>query len=216
MSFFQRLFVGTNVGFANIELDARISERFQVSSTITDHPVDRKALITDHAYTNPRLYTIEGAVSDTPTGLASAVQQIGGNIQQLFSTGTVPFTNSVLSVEGAPAPATKRSVAAFISLIDFWERGTIFNVQTSMGLWENLIIQDLSAEVTNETANMLRFVAVVRQVIRVNVSLVTTDNLEEGPIAQSGGTTVTEGLKQSTVSAADTVTKAAELLGTVT
>lgn len=216
MSHFQRLFIGTNIQFANIELDARISERFQLSSTITDHPVDRKALITDHAYVNPRLYTIEGAVSDSPGGLVEAVQQIGGNLRQLFDTGTVPFTNSALSVEGEPASATKRSVAAFLSLIDFWERSTVFNAQTAMGLWEDLLIQDLSADVVDETANMLRFTAVVRQVPRVNISLVTTDNLEEGEVAQSGGTTVNEGLKQSIDAPADTVAKAGELLGTLT
>lgn len=206
-NFFQRLFISSGDEFANISLDAKLSEKFDVSSTITDHPIDTGGVISDHAFTNPQLYTIEGVVTDTPNSLLASAQTIGVNI--------VSLTNNIASLLGAdtPPPATKRSVAAFQALLEFWENLVIFNVQTAMGLRENLIIQSMTATVDKETANMLRFIAVLREVPIISTEIVSVSNLLEGPINESGSAVIGEGVKQAIDSTADTIAKAVSFLG---
>jgi len=99
--FFQRLFISTGLDFANIELDAKIEESFEVSTTITDHPVDSGTVVSDNAYTNPEIYTLTGAVSDTPLSLAAAVQQAGDNILNLVNNGSLGVSGSFLN-DSAP------------------------------------------------------------------------------------------------------------------
>ncbi len=206
-NFFQRLFITTGEEFANIILDARISEKFDVSSTITDHPIDTGGVISDNAFTNPEAYTIEGVVSDTPSSILEAAQQIGANALSLINT-----LASVVGIE-TPAPATKRSVAAFQALLEFWRNLVIFDVQTAMGLRQNLIIQNITTTVDRETTNLLRFTAVLREVDRVSTQIVTIDNLQEGAVNESGSVSVNEGVKQATTSTTETFDKAVELFG---
>lgn len=198
-NFFQRLFIGTNDEFANIELDARIFEQFDVSTIITDHPVDTGAIISDHAYTNPEIYIMEGVVSDTPFSFGEALSQIGGNVLGLLNL--------------APAPASKRSVAAFVSLLEFWRDLTVFDVQTAMGLKEDLMIESMTARVDDSTANILRFTVTLRQVPRIETSLVTASSLTDSTLAlgnslESAGNILAQGIKQATTSTADLVSSA--------
>lgn len=197
-NFFQSLFIGTSNQFANIELDARLTERFDVSTVITDHPIDTGALISDHAYLNPEIYILEGVVSDLPLSFIEAAKQIGSNALNLLSDVGVLF-----GAADEIAPASKRSVAAFNSLLEFWRDITPFDVQTAMGIKQNMLIQSLTAVVDNDTANMLRFTAVLREVVLVPVSIVVTDNLEEGNVQESGGAVASKGVNQAVTSPVD-------------
>jgi len=206
-NFFQRLFIGTGTEFAGIELDAVLVEQFDVSAEITDHPVDIGSVVSDHAYINPESYILEGVVSDAPMSVLGAARQIGDNALNLLNSGFVNTTGSILSALADPPPASKRSVAAYLSLLEVWRNLTVFNVQTAMGLKENLMIQNMTARVDNETANMLRFTAILRQVPRIDTAIVATDNLLDGPVSESAGALVAEGVKQSVASTADTIAR---------
>lgn len=202
MSFFQRLFIGTDNTFANIELDAKLVEQFDFSATITDHPIDTGSIVSDHAYVNPDIYILEGVVSDTPLALGAALQQIGSNVLGLLN--------------GDPASASKRSVASFIALLEFARDLTVFDVQTAMGLKEGLMIQNLTTRVDEETANMLRFTATLRQVPRIDTVLVSTDSLTDstlaiGGVLESAGNLLNEGVKQAVDSSDDLISSAAGL-----
>src|SRR5690606_5338128 len=192
MSYFQRLFVGTDRTFATIEVDAVLLEQYDLSSTITDHPVDRGASVSDNIINNPRVYTIEAVVTDTPMGLLAALQTIGDNARAALGV----LSSAILGGE-AEAPATARSVAAFESLLALHEGRVVIDVQTGMGLWTDLAIQSIRVAVDEKTANHLRFTAVLRHVRRVSLQLlgeVTT--LEPGRVAESGAPVRREGFKQ--------------------
>lgn len=204
MSYFQRLLVGTDRNFATIEVDAVLLEQFEVSSQITSHPIDTGAEISDHVINNPRMYTIEAVVTDTPMGLLSALQTLGDN-----AAAALRYLTNGLGGDDSTAPATARSVAAFQSLMALWESKAAINVQTGMGLWENLVIQNIRVRVDKETANHLRFTAALQEVRRVPVMLLGAENLAPGPVEESAAPVKREGLKNGIQDAAASVQAAA-------
>lgn len=192
MSFFQRLFIGTDRTFATIEVDAVIYENYGLSSQITAHPIDFGEEVADHIINNPRLYTIEAVTTDTPMGLLAALQAAGNNARNAINA-----LSSAITGEDALAPATMRSVAAFQSLVALQESKMAINIQTGMGLWENMGIKDIQVRVDKETANCLRFTATLQQMRRVHSQIIGGDELAEGPVQESGEPVKREGLKQT-------------------
>lgn len=204
MGYFQRLLVGTDRTFATIEIDAMLVEQYDLSSQITSHPVDRGANIADHVYNDPRIYTIEAVVTDTPMGVLAALQTLGDNARSALN-----YITSAITGEEAEAPATARSVAAFQSLVELWEAKIAINVQTGMGLWENLVIRNIRVRQDQETANHLRFTATLQQVNLTSVQIVGEENLEEGPVEESASPVKNEGLKQDISNVTEAVRSAA-------
>lgn len=203
MSFFSRMFIGTDRAFGGIEMDAVIREQYDLSSQITDHPVDEGSEISDNIILSPRVYVLEAMVTDTPMGLLAALEQIG----QTVSTVVNFLRDAVMGTETAN-DATSRSLAAFQALVTLWETRSTFDVQTGMGLWTNMAILNIRVAVDQETAGVLHFYTTLRQVRKVQ--LVTTLNeaapaLEPGPIAEGGEPVKKEGLKQKTIKVLDSV-----------
>lgn len=59
---------GQNV---SISLDVVPSENHQISSSITDHPVEEGANVSDHARPDPDILTLECVISNTPLGASA-------------------------------------------------------------------------------------------------------------------------------------------------
>lgn len=197
MSYFQRLFVGSDLKFGAIELDARLVEEFTLSTRITEHPVDAGADITDHEIKESPRYVMEGVVTDSPGAVAAAASAV---------------TNRVSSVFTGSQTTSKRSTAAFLSLLDMWQKGELLDVQTHMGLWENLAIENLTARVDNNTANMLRFRVQMRQVRLVHLTIQPAEQKADGNQQQSGSPIAQEGLKQPQVAEQNVTDSVAGLL----
>lgn len=195
MSFFSRMFIGTDREFGGIEVDAILVEQFQLSSITTDHPVDLGADITDHIINLPRLYSLEAVVTDTPMGLLAAAQQIGNTVNAAYS---FIKTNLLGGDDDEGTGGTSRSLAAFQALVELWRARQTFDIQTSLDLITDLAILDIQVMVDEETAGQLRFVVRMKQIRRVAITTTadTSANLQEGPVEQSGGTVRKEGLKQ--------------------
>lgn len=201
MSFFSRMFIGTDREFGGIEMDAILSEQYEFSSTLTEHPVDSGSDVADNIIRNPRGYLLEGIVTDTPMGLLEAVQTIGNS-----ASAALNFLKlNVLGDDASQTPVS-RSIVAFQALVELWESGSVFNVQTGYGLIENLAILNMQVRVDEQTAGHLRFVCRLRQIPRVPVAI-SGEDLNLGPsTVQSAEPTKKEGLKQ----------KVAELTASVT
>lgn len=204
MSFLSRMFIGTDREFGGIEMDAIISEQYDLSSDITDHPVDDGTDVSDNIILQPRLYVIEGIVTDTPMGLLAALEQIGNTVSNAYN-----YIKSAITGDESPSDATSRSLAAFQALVELWEARATFDVQTGMGLWENMAILNIRVAVDESNAGKLHFYATLRQVRKVKL-LVTggeTEDapLEEGATAEGGEPVKKEGLKQKVTNVLDSV-----------
>lgn len=205
MSFFSRMFIGTDREFGGIEMDAVLVEQYEMSSTPTEHPVDKKSDITDHIIRQPKGYLIQGVVTDTPMGLLDALSQIGET-----ATAAINFIRENLLDDTPVTTPTSRSNAAFQALVALWQDGILFDVQTGMGLYPDMAILNIQVTVDQNTAGCLNFAARLRHISRVSLLTVgdpatTTDNLEEGTLKEGAEPIKKEGLKQKVTKIADSI-----------
>lgn len=202
MSFFSRMFIGTDREFGGIEMDAVLVEQYDMSSTVTDHPVDIGSDISDHIIRQPVGYLIQGVVTDTPMGLVAALEQLGSNVNVALN-----FLRENLLGEEPRNEATSRSLAAFQALAALWEDGVVFDVQTGMGLYPNMAILSIQVSVDQNTAGHLNFVARLRQLNRVPVLTTEEESntLAGGELQEGGEPVKKEGLKQKVTKVATSV-----------
>jgi len=78
-----------------LEVDAVMSESHEVMATLTDHPVERGADLSDHKRPGQRRYRLEGLVTNTPIG---SVPLSGENSSANGVTGTVRDSPAKASV----------------------------------------------------------------------------------------------------------------------
>lgn len=205
MSFFSRMFIGTDREFGGVEMDAVLVEQYEMSTTTTDHPVDKKSDVTDHLIRQPKGYVIQGIVTDTPMGLLAALEQIGNT-----ATAAINFVRENLLDEEPTVAPLSRSNAAFQALVALWEDGIVFDVQTGMGLYPDMTITNIQVMVDQTTAGHLNFTARLKHIKRVKLLTVggeeAPDELAEGDMQEGAEPVKKEGLKQKVTKVIDSVT----------
>lgn len=136
-------FLNTILG--NIAFDAVISENIDASSVVTSNPIETGAEVNDHIYANPKTYTLEAGVSNTPLRVLSS---------DIFSSGNV-----VGDSNGAG-----RKVSAWSILNQIHIAGEPFTVQAGLETLPNMVIVGLSAPDDAFTSGSLIFIATLVQI----------------------------------------------------
>jgi hypothetical protein len=151
------VYAKTNIG--GWFFDAYLKMTHTSRLTITEHPVQTGAAITDHAFLQPRELSIEVGMS---------------NVARSFVPGQ--FTGGY-----------SRSVTAFQVLKDLQAMRVPIQVHTRLGLYQNMLIEVLSAPDDYMTLDGLRATVtfkeiLVAQVRTVNISArpLVTDNSNRG------------------------------------
>jgi hypothetical protein len=130
-----------------VSFDSTITEDHSFEIAIVDDPVDTGVSLADHAYAKPRTLTMEVAVSDTPL--------LGDD------AGTPSYQLATTWTEGG----ARRSVNAW----DFIDRKAhefaVFDIQTGLKLYQNMMFETGSALTSKDTAGCLRAKLKLRQVM---------------------------------------------------
>lgn len=119
--------VGNALGASNapdalFALDVSIQEDHGLQSEITSHPVEKDSEVTDNIRTLPRVLTIQGLITDTPSGI-EALLIVPGLIDRFA--------------------ATPRSIEIFEKIKAFWQEKKRFDVVTSLEVYQNMAIEDV-------------------------------------------------------------------------
>lgn len=122
-----------------VVFDSVISEAHEFEIAIPDDPVETGVSISDHAYAKPRKLQMEVAVSDCP--LLSDGK--GTPAAQLATTWT-------------SGGGVRRSVVAWNYIVQKANEFAIFDVQTGLELYQNMMFEAGSATTTLDTAGKLR------------------------------------------------------------
>jgi hypothetical protein len=151
------IFCKTNVG--GWFFDAYIRMNHTSRLVITEHPVQMGAALTDHAYLKPRELSIEVGMSDVATSF----------------------------VPGQFSGGYSRSVTAFQVLKDLQSLRVPIQVHTRLGLYQNMLIEVLSAPDDHMTLYGLRCTVNFREILVAQVRTVkisarpqVTDNSKRG------------------------------------
>jgi len=112
------------------------TEDHQFSSTVTDYPIEDGSVISDHIIEKPLMITIDGIVSDTPLAVIAALR----------------------------SDNSKPSADAFAELMDMRDAREPVTVETSMGTFTQMALQDVSFPRAAGDGDTLRFRASFKQI----------------------------------------------------
>lgn len=153
-----------------IVFDAVFEENHEDSLSITEHPVEQGAAISDHAYKKPVSVTIRAGASDSGGGL------IGG---------------AVRSITGE-----KRSVSVYEQLRKLQDSREPFDIVTGKRAYKNMLIETLSVSTDATTENALIVTADCREVIIVRTVITSVPPRERHSNGSKTGAISEKGNKQ--------------------
>jgi hypothetical protein len=138
-----------------IVLDASVSETHTLTNTVTYHPVEEGAAVSDHSRPEPDEITLEGLVSNTPLSRDQQTRAI--------QSGSVTFQSS------APQENPGRAEDAFRQLKALRDAGTLVSVVTTLRTYgatdeDKMAITSISIPRDYRTADAFRFTITLRRV----------------------------------------------------
>ena len=136
-----------------INLDAVLTEQHSRTSTISSHPVEGGAQVTDHIISEPAEVTIDGIVTNTPIYILASL--------------TAPSP-----IEGSPSPVEDRVGAAYDEIKRIHQQSELIEIVTALETYSDMAINSLTITRDVTTGNVLSLSITARE-----VTLVTTQSL---------------------------------------
>jgi Dit-like phage tail protein len=166
--------IGDNI----VILDALVKETIQTKLQVTTHPVELGANITDHAIIQPKKYTLEGVVTDTPRLQDRLSRSIVDPVTSLFGSTTTK--------------SSTRSLSAYKTLVRLQDSREPFDISTGYDIIRNVLIESLDSSRDKDTSRALFFTATLIQIniVETQITAVTPDQVfdkEENKILAGGG-----------------------------
>jgi len=185
---FENLLIRTNRDIGGIILDAVISETTTSNVRVTRNPVELGADINDHAIIEPKEYSLEGVVTDSPLFGLGVVSNLGNNLTQSGFFGS------------SSEDSRTRSQAAFDSLILLQESREPIDIQTGLKQYSNMLISNITVTQNKDTSRAIFFTAKLTEVIITSTEVIDfpKDSLEADVTQQQGSSPIDEGQKQAT------------------
>ena len=137
----------------DLALDCTVTETHTATSTVTEHPVESGANITDHIRPDPLQLSITGIVSDTPIG--------SRQVQRALSIGGASVQ---VTQQEPPTSTTGYGRAAWAKLDAIRIAGKPVKVVTRDKTYESMALVSLSVPKESKTGGALNFTAQFKQV----------------------------------------------------
>jgi hypothetical protein len=148
----EALFIGGQpVLVGDLAPDVTVEEQLQDTVTITEHPVQQGAAITDHAFSNPSEVALRLAWTDSKGFLSAAASLVG--------------------LDGGATPSPDE---AYQRLREMQAARQPITVVTTRRGYSNMLIRSLGVMTDDKTSNILAITVLLRQIIVV--STVTTSS----------------------------------------
>lgn len=150
--------------------DAVFEERHESALEVTDSPLETGVVVSDHAYMKPLSVTLSAGVSDV-----------------------------VLNGDGradAFASDASRSIKAFGLLTELQAKAEPFDLQTGLKLYKNMICTSIRTSQDKDTASVLVFEAVLREVLIVYTQKVNYPARKAGATRRQAGAKKHKGEQQ--------------------
>lgn len=166
---------GPSNGTRSFVSDAVISISPTFRNSITEHPIESKASISDHVYRQNVLLSIQGVVSNYP------VQE---------------YDDNLIEYNG------NRVKTAYNLLKELWEKRSLFTVVSEVDVYRNCVLKSFDTDFTYKTSDTLEYRIEVEQIRLVDVEeiegfVVDPDVLGDDKSTTSGGSAATRGAKKS-------------------
>lgn len=176
-------FASKDVGNDIFLVDATISDSYDITSEITDSPVEDGPDISDHARVKPIMYQIEGEISETPINLAASLssllttagstvgRELGGFGPSVGGYAGGLFGARLLQDSSNPAKVARDKLEELI------QKRISFTIITKNKRLEDMMLTSIRFPRQQGDGKKLRFTATAKQVIIVNSQTVLIKNI---------------------------------------
>jgi hypothetical protein len=188
------LFTQTKRNIGGIQIDAVLNESENNSITVTNNPIETGAYVNDHAILRPRMYRLEGVVSDTERG---SLTSNGDN--SVFQNAATNLIDNLTGNVFNPISNSSRSKDAYNLLLELMNEREPFDIQTALSIISNVIITNITTNKEKTTGRALHFIAELTQLVIVNNESVQLkpQNLRNGSTKQQATPETDSGRKSS-------------------
>ena len=204
-----RILYPRSYGFGGIDFDTVVSESHVSELEISTHPVETGLDITDNLVVRPKSLVVEGIISPNfnnefiDWGFQGAAQGIAGYI--------------------LPGVTQSKPKDAWEALLQLQASGERVEVQTGLFLYKNMVLASVSSTQNKETSRLLRFSAVLQEILvvsseRVEVSVTSPVSTSRSETARTNGSTndrVADKSQQGTQSAAAASESSGSILNSI-
>lgn len=153
MSILDLIFLNTKKSIGKIEIMAVVEEVHNDELTITEHPVERGAPISDHAFKRPAEVTLKCGWTN------ASFTALSGAIKESFLGGSMSKSDYISSV--------------YSQLLALQQSRELIDVVTSKRLYSNMLLQGLTVVTDPKTSEALMATATLREVIIVTTQATT-------------------------------------------
>lgn len=176
-------------GLAFIAFDAVVSLKHSSEVVVTEHPVEKGSDVTDLARPKPDTLIIDGFISDAP------IDRTWG--QYVTNQTTSSLGNQSTNPNGGGF-GTGRARTAFALLHELKNNSTVFNVNTTLNYYTNMVISSLDIPQDSGTGGSLK-VTISLKALRIISSQTVAPLGKRGTNAKkSGGTKTTAAVAPAT------------------
>ena len=181
---FENLLIRTNRDIGGIILDAVISETTTSNVRVTRNPIELGADINDHSIIEPKEYSLEAVVTDSP----------------LFGVGSGDLVTSSGFFGSSSEDSRTRSQAAFDALIALQELREPIDIQTGLKQYSNMLISNITVTQDKDTSRAIFFTAKLTEIILTSTEEIEfpKDTLLADTTQQQGSSPINEGQKPLT------------------
>jgi hypothetical protein len=154
-----------------IAVQATLEETSTDSVTVTDHPVEAGAQISDHAFYRPAELVMRcGWSNSSPSNLISAVSSLfsGGGASQFAGLAQLTGQTASVAVSGGGMSISDYVSGVYAQLLSLQQSLQPFTVVTSIRQYTNMVMTSLALTRDQKTYQALMVTATMRQVIIVN------------------------------------------------
>ncbi len=148
-----------------------ILEAHKDDLTITDHPVEQGATITDHAYKLPAMLTLRlGWSTSQPSSSVSGINNILTSAAGLLTGAlTLPVLAGFFN---SASDAFVNNI--YNTLLTVQANRTLITIATARRLYQNMLLQSINLETDEKSEHALIVTATLKQIILVSAQVVST------------------------------------------
>lgn len=154
--------------FANIELDALLSQDITLTNIISEHPLETGDILNDAIHNQPLELSFTGVVSDMPQ---TTIEQVKGGLTSV---------DAILSNLGLKKLKTSKSLRAWQELLFVWRDKKLVTISSPLQseVFEDMAIKNISVSV--EDSESLTFSVSLKRVL-------ISENIEKIELADEVG-----------------------------
>jgi hypothetical protein len=159
----KKLLFNTKTQMGDLVIDATHSVNINYSNSITTHPIESGAFVSDHIYINPLEVSMDCSITDSSSNIISAVRDIAGLLN-----GNI-LNNLANKFKGKGV----KQIDAYQYLKDLVGSKSTITIVDKLDVFRDMAVLSISVPRTSETGDRLYFSITLRQIKYATVAYAT-------------------------------------------